>query len=675
MSISLPSREIYSIDVPEVLRFNAAFQYNFFTPDESVSDTGGISSKLLRRSALEQDAAFIQRIGTIAPRFVVIDWKVPVIVDSTNKVSDRQQRNNVFSSNVQNGSLIADNLNKVITENEFSLNNFIGVNFHDSEIDDKIHNQVSGSYELNALSSPSDPNVSHYKAAQRLSSLTPKHIKPHFLYKALSNPSTAYNTRFFDSDGQRIFSDYFRKLKDVVINVQINGKFFHDIATRSIRDPNSQFAADLHSMQKFTKNLRDNSIQRASFRAQISESDFRTVVPYFDVTYGVAASNQDTQLPEIIGYIIDKVEITESGEPKVHHPIIIDNPNVASTIDYQVKYGTTYIYSIRSVAYFNVLAIDDDTNEPAIIRTLISSKPSNKIYVETIETKAPPAPSDVNFTWNYERINPATAQYDVTSGQPMLETGKPGCLMIHWTFPPNSQRDIKKFQIFRRRNINHPFELIKVYDFDDSARRFPDRENPDPRLVERLTSPCTFYFDDDFFTGNHNFHDSSSGKDPEHERHPYSSTYIYAVAAIDAHGYTSNYSAQFEVWFDPFKNKLQKKLISHSGAPKPYPNLYLEADAFVDTIRVAGPHTKKARLIFNPEYYYVTDDQSRMTQILSTKQTGGNYKLQFINLDNQKSAVTTIAIDDRLSSTSKEPAQPAIRFGKRKSANSRSRGR
>lgn len=664
MGVSLPSREIYSLDVPEIERFDAEFRYNFFTPDESVTDNGALPAKLLKRNSSELDAAFIQQAVTISPRFVILNWKIPSIAEKGKQVSDTQTRNNVFTTNVQYGSLIADNFEKVVTENQFSLNDYVGVCFHDSEIDDKIYDQVSGSYQMNTLSDVNDGNVSHYKAAQRLSTITSKTIKPHFLYKALSNPKNSSNLRFFGDDGKRIFNEYFRRLKDVAINVQVNGKFFWDIANRAIRDPNSQFTSDMHGLQKFSKKLRDNAVQRAAFRAQLKESDFKTFLPPVDINYN-DPTGQNSRQPEIVGYIIDKLEVRDNGQAIASTPIIVDNPTASSVIDYQVKYGSTYVYSIRAVAWFTLLAIDDESTDPAIISVLISSKQSNKLYVQTIETTAPPPPVDVNFTWDYERVNPTTCQHDMITGKPILSTGKPGSLLIHWSFPPNAQRDIKKFQVFRRRSIHHPFELLKVYDFDDSLKKYPEGERPSPNVIERLTTPCTFYFDDDFHVGDHNFHNGYENVDPEHDRHPYSSTYIYAIAAIDAHGYTSNYSAQFMVWFDPFKNKLQKKLISHSGAPKPYPNLYLEADTFVDTIRTSGPQSKRMRLIFNPEFYYVTDDQQKVVQVLSTKQTGGSYKLQFINVDNQKSAIATITIDDRTTDI-KDPVKPSVKVASKK---------
>ena len=59
--------------------------------------------------------------------------------------------------------------------------------------------------------------------------------------------------------------------------------------------------------------------------------------------------------------------------------------------------------------------------------------------------------------------------------------------------------------------------------------------------------------------------------------------FIYALACVDAHGLTSNYSVQMEISFNRRENKLVRKLISRSGAPKPYPNAYLNRDLFIDS--------------------------------------------------------------------------------------------
>lgn len=668
MSVSLPSREIFVVDVPEITDFKAEFNYNFWTPDESVSETGGTSTKFLNRQTDEIDASFIQYAVTRAPRYVTFSFKVPRLSPPGNFVSDSTFKNNMFSSRQQYGSLIRDNIKRVVTEDRFSSEGFAAVSFSDGDMDEKVFKLVSGSYSSYSFDDPDHvSNLSTAKMAARLQTNTSNQIKPHFLFKSLSQPSKASGTRFFTkskgstSQGKRIVNAHFRKLSDVVVNAQINTKMFHDLTDRSIRDPDSQYDVDLHTLHKESKKLKLRAIQRVS--PGLSEADFKTFVPFVDIRSRRSPTLNESRGPEIVGYIIDKVEIGPNRKPIEKDPIILDNPLVNFTADFQVKYNTTYVYTIRTVALFNLPAIDDDTDDVATLKVLISSRPSKKIYIRTVESVAPPPPTDVQFTWNYERINPTTAQFDPQTGEPYEGTGVAGSLMVHWTFPTNSQRDVKKFQVFRRRSVDEAFELIKMYNFDDSELRLPDLERPRKDLVEYLESACTHFYDDEFHAGNHNYHDPSADQHGGNTSHAWSSTYIYAVACVDAHGLTSNYSAQFEVWFDPFLNRLQKKLISHAGAPKPYPNLYLEADTFVDTIKVGGASSKRLKVYFNPEFYKIADEKGNVVDAFVSKQDRGKYVMQFINTDNQKSATTSITIDDRLKAQPRRLAFPSVKFG------------
>lgn len=621
MSISQPSREVYVVDVPTPRNFSAEFKYNFFVTDESSVDSGGIPSAVLVRPAAELDAAFVQYASTRVPRFVVINFSLSHLSDVGNSVSDISVRKNVFSSGAQNGSLIRDNYDKVVTEDLFAADSYVAVGFHDGEIQDKVYALVSGSYRLATLDNPTGDQESSHKMAMRVNAATPSHIKPHFLSKATKN-TNANGLKLFDGDDE-ITDQYFDELGKVVTNVQINSKFFDDIIKRAIIAPENLLASDTQPLQNYSKKMQGLALGR--YTGPISENDYKTLVPYIDVRV-LKIAPQHTPEAEIVGYVIDKMEIQSDGSTQAFPPIIVDNPKSSQTVDLRVKYGSTYSYAVRTIAQFTLTAVDADYGDVATIKVLVSSRPSHKVYVETTEDIAPPPPSDLNFTWDYERINPSTAEHDPTTGQALPGTGTPGSLLVHWTFPPNSQRDIKKFQVFRRRSINEPFELIKMFDFDDADIKYPNLELPDPRLVETLSSPCSFLFDDDF------------------ERN---SRFIYSLAAIDAHGFTSNYSAQFEVWFDIFKNRLEKRLISHAGAPKPYPNLYLEQELFTDTIRVAGSNSRRCKIYFNPEFYTLYDDDGRVIPVIASKQRGGSYRLQFINLENQKSAIVNINIDDR----------------------------
>lgn len=619
MTVSLPSREIYVVDVPEVGDFRGEFHYNFFAPDESVSEIGGIPRDAIQRASTEIDDSFIQYATTRVPRFVVFKYTPPRISDGWRLSRDSLVRANAFGQLRTSEALIADNLDKIVDEDSFATHDFTTVNFQDGEIDDKVYQFVSGSYAQRTIDEAYDPDVAPYRASMQLYSSVDRQVKPHFLMKAMAQSQRSSGTRFFSPGGKRIVDRYFTKLKSIAINAQLNSRLVHDIIDRSVRDPNSQFTSELHTLHRSTKSIQRSAQSR--FKATISEDDFKTFVPFIDIKVPRMSQVTEDSEATLVGFVIDKLEVLPDGGTKTHQPIIIENPRTHMTADFQIKYGTSYVYTIRTIALFTIPAIDDDTGDIASLKVLISSKPSAKVFIKTTENVAPPPPNDLKFNWDYENDR----------------------LMVHWTFPTTTQRDVKKFQVFRRLDTDHPFELIKMYDFDDSQLKYPNQERPRRSLIEDVPSAVTWYFDDDFKKEN--------------------SKFIYAVASVDAHGYTSAYSAQFEVSYDIFKNQVVTKMVSHSGAPKPYPNLYLNSDTFVDTIRVSGEHSKRMKVYFNPEYYHLEDDSGRFIRTIATAQTGGSYKLQFINIDNQKSRTIDITVDDRTRAATRTLGFPNFRFG------------
>jgi hypothetical protein len=107
---------------------------------------------------------------------------------------------------------------------------------------------------------------------------------------------------------------------------------------------------------------------------------------------------------------------------------------------------------------------------------------------------------------------------------------------------------------------------------------------------------------------------------------------------------------------------MTKKLISHSGAPKQYPNLYLEGAGFVDSANIKGSYTKRMFVYFTPQFYQIEDEHQRAHRVISSNQTNGSYKFQFINVDTQKSETLTVKVDDRIRATKPKLSFPSFRF-------------
>ena len=109
----------------------------------------------------------------------------------------------------------------------------------------------------------------------------------------------------------------------------------------------------------------------------------------------------------------------------------------------------------------------------------------------------------------------------------------------------------------------------------------------------------------------------------------------------------SNYSAQYLVKINPVTRKAEKKLISRPNAPRTYPNIYLERDTFVDTIKTSM--YKDVRVYFDPEYLHVMDSDNGSLKLISKsfgRKKTPDYKINFINTDLQESETFNIKIKD-----------------------------
>lgn len=630
MSVSLPSKEIVVVDVPEVREFHSEFQYNFFVSNEMVSDKPvNVASSILKRPSEAFDADFIDRIKTRVPRFVKFSFVPVFIADPTESGNSGESRDLSANRTFGNTGLLKKYYEKIISEDEFSSQNFFAVSFSDQSLDSKLYDFVSGSLsgilsEINEdemkkiapvppvqttlieklVASPRNTAAIKMTANTQVSAvskLLPKRaaIRPGMLHEAISQPS---EIGAYFIEGKNKTESTFEKLKKVSVHTQINSKFSSRIIRKALLNPTSMHGADLLQLDNIARDIQKNALAR-SF-SDISKDEYKTRINPIEIN-GVITSNSVTRSSKkIIGYVIDKWELTADGNLVSRTPILLENPYISSAIDMDVRYGAKYVYQIRSIVEFNVPAILEETNEVALVKFLVSSRPTRRTTVECTETVSPPSPTDLQFRWDYEQNN----------------------LNVTWTFPPNSQRDIKRFQVFRRSSVEEPFQLMKVFDFDDSVIRAPDRENIPEYLISRREQPTMLFVDPDF---NKN------------------SKFIYAVCSIDAHGFTSNYSDQFEISFDKYANKLTRKYVSRAGSPKQYPNMNLLTDTFVDMMIDSG-HSKM-KVYFSPEYLELIDNAGRNIPILSTDQTGAEYRLNIINLDLLQQSFVDIQISDKRS--------------------------
>jgi len=246
----------------------------------------------------------------------------------------------------------------------------------------------------------------------------------------------------------------------------------------------------------------------------------------------------------LVGYIVEKIEVGASGEIISHPTLVLEGASVTNFQDLLVNYGAMYKYRVRAVFMRETPAILESSGTSGRAKFLVaSSGESAEVFVTCAEDVPPPEPADFRVTYDYENE----------------------AMRLSWSLPVNPQIDIKYFQVFRRDSLEKPFRLQSVIDFDNSGIKEPPRESYPAKIVRQVSMPQCFYNDP---------------VDKERE-------YIYTLCSVDAHGISSGYSMQISAVFRRSRNAIQTRIVSRAGAPKTYPNLYINEDAFADVVNVS----------------------------------------------------------------------------------------
>ena len=596
---SFPSNLTTFIDVPEVEKLRARFYYNFFVYDESVSENPDVRTsktleRMMQRSKGKPD---IGELRKRIPRFIKINFKpLRLTSDTENKNPFRPRDSNDLKIPELS---IADHYDSIMTETSIGNAAFTGIPLQDTGADGKLGTLMAAAAAVVTKkstfkwdqSSPTDQ-------AKALNDGTSDLIPGKSLVKILNN-SQPDSTRYFDSATSREnIRDALNPVKDLVIPVQLNNKFIEIIARTASEDVTSIYSDEFQEIRKAAAILQESTISNSDI-SNLDEEEYDVLIQ--PIRQRLVDASEFQEDPVVSGYVIDKFEILPAGDLKRLEPIILENANASQYIDLNVRYGAVYVYQIRAIAQIEVQSLSEEVDEVVSSTILVSSKPGGRVVKRCIERRPPPIPADFDIRWDYDRDQ----------------------LCIMWNFAPNPQRDIKKFQVFRRKSVREPFQMIMMYDFDDSVEPLPYIETPNPNRVTYSDQPVLYHFDDTFT------------KD---------SNYIYTVCAIDARNLTSNYAIQMRVTFNRLTNRIKKEIVSPGNAPKPYPNMFLNRDLFVDTIRDSS-HSRM-KLFFDPEYLKVVNARDRDMNLLATTQLGGSYQLQILNVDHQKSRVIEIYVDD-----------------------------
>ena len=597
--ISNPSQSIVNLNVPDVRSFSANFVYNFFTVDERITPHIPASTDSL--------------VPDKYPKYSILTWEIP-----------KKSTNDSTKTIIENNSkLLYDNLDKIICEDNFVNSDFISHTFSDISVIEQGSNDLENYARISNSSSESIAKMSAEQLKEILGSQEkiPEEQKGQLsgfsnAYSSLSNlPQLSLGLRVFDKDGKNLSEgDFLRTLlSNVSLNLKINRKISSDIFRNSKIVTDTSTADSINKISQISKRLNKNTQSYQIKPATITSSPNYQQSGLRDIRY--------------VGYIIERFVTSETGllRDKV---FIIGDVNRNDFLDFSILYGKSYFYSIRLIAVLRVLSYDSTGTNVIESSVLVSSRPTSSA-IECFEYEPPPPPHDIRFFYDYQKKN----------------------LAIVWDQPQNPQDDIKQYQVLRRKSIKEPFELIAQYSFDDSSlgpgqRRYttgeiidgndPERAGVYGGLITQLKEPAHIHRDTDFIV------------DTEFYESP---TYIYALCSVDAHGMISNYSTQYQVTFDVYKNKLNTEVICDEGSIRSYPNMKLRLDAFKDVINIRGQSENRIHLYVTPEYLRVSDDRGIEHKIFEAETSikpneKPFYVMQMINVDNQKSQILKIVIKD-----------------------------
>ena len=597
-----PSKPVTQINIPEPSSVEANFEYVYFMQDEKENQSENQISAVINQIT-EDELAFLSTTDRI-PRFVKVTFTPPEF-DTLTAQTSSPYMDSIFSS-----TKVSEHAHNLMFEQAMSNAIFSSVSMMDTGIDTTFYTALSSSAVFSGFTGDIADQLSNSVSSVNGSVRT-----------ILKNPQ-AMGITFSESDTREsVVLDPLSSVRNLQFNFTVNNLVFGNLINGSTGDSTNAYGDEIAGILTTAVKVQQHAA-KAGDSTHVDESDFEPLVTPISqeiVTLPGNASDDRTKLQSmnegsvLVGFYVEKFEIEQDGNLKRMKGIPIDSPNITSFIDPVVRYGGAYLYKVHAVSLSRVEVIRIDASggtgdQVVMANVLIASEGANATAICT-ESVPPPPPTDIRFKYDFGNDN----------------------LIIFWEFPINSQRDIKRFQIFKRTSVSQPFTILREYNFDNSTVITPPLERVPPTIVTEMTYP------------KKSFTDTQFTKD---------STAIYTLASVDAHGLSSGYSLQFSVSFDRFKNKLNVETISRSGAPKPYPNIYMSGDVFVDTMKDSG-HTR-IKLYFDPEFSMVTQETSAGdTTIVHQLPPGGSstgetpsYKLQIINTDLQQSRIVDIHLAD-----------------------------
>ncbi len=497
------------------------------------------------------------------------------------------QPSNTTISN-KNISIVKENINKIYSIEDIGNTSYTSMTTQDDSASDRIFQTIMRSATLRSISG----NMTD------ISLELGRELGPAIDRNLLQDLSVSYAEAGaqFVADRSIMTQGKFEDVKRLPITLTLNDKFLSDIL--SIPEACS-FSGQTTSFGLIKKDAQAIQERGRALSPAIGSSDFITLLEPVSLR-GSTVGEFISGIERVAG-LIYRSELLPDGRQDVRLVEVV-GPEVNTYIDFKIKLESQYTYWMHSVYIANLNVLSEDTGQVLNAEILFQSLPSSVSTVYTRDDIPPEPPVDFDARWSYQDYS----------------------LVLSWNFPVNPRQDIKYFQIFRRNSLNEPYELLLEYDFNDSLKKPARLEDTLPHLVQELTEPLNVYIDQNF------------NKD---------SKYYYTVACVDARGFVSNYSQQIEVSFNKIRNKLVKNVISPSGAPRQYPNVFLKEDFFQDII--ASSKKRRVKIYFDPEYLKIKASNGSTIDAVVTSEKG-EYGINILDITRGQILTIPVKINNLL---------------------------
>ena len=453
-SESIPSKPFNFFDVPEISALHATFQYNFWTVDEVIDESGddAVDGNLGRRFRMK-GTADMGNLNARVPRYIKLDFKVKdskksMLATRSSAVGGKQVTNNEIQKLLAKG--------KIFSETQACGKEHDSYLFSNSSIATSLDNMWNCRFTALGVDEASRLEMLTTIAASSdidndlLEDMLPPYVTPEGQTTTTIDPEFLYDESTTWGVGA------------------LNTSYAPNLLRAAVDRGN-----DLNLGDNITRYL--DSIDKFSIdeRTHVSNAEY-----VFDVPFTNLEKAGDTNFVgqgDIVGYVFEKWR--EWNGARYRMPaVVVAGENIRNAYDSQVAYGQTYLYSARTIAKFRVPFTDFKTGSTYIGTFYLASRPTSLVKKTCLENREPTWPPDINFYFDY--ANPS--------------------LRLTWSPPVNTQRDIKYLQIFRRKSIAEPFTLLVHYDFDNSLIRQYPKEVVETTITKSVDVMPTTWVDTEF---------------------------------------------------------------------------------------------------------------------------------------------------------------------------------